>query len=625
MAVSVSKAQRVRILLTWASVTVGFFALAALCVSGTFIVYGRMYENKMFPGVRVIGVRLDGLTREESRKAVQDAVDTALGKGLQFRYHGQEIVVDVSTISTDPDASRDLIQYDIGTAIDAAYGMGRGDGWERDGLERLRMRVVPLNVDVKTTIDGTGIDDAIRTSFSKQLHPAQDAHVVINASSTPPIITVREEQKGIELILDPVLARVTAQAAQLSFTPIELSDRVVTPKITKQDLGSVMKDVEAWLQRPNLVFTYQDKRFPVATSTLAGWISVTGTKDDLSVTLDPQTFSDGLRASAPGVEQEGKNGSLVVKDGKVESFMAGTDGVAIDTDAMLRTVLSDWPASNTFPLVVKVVDASLVGEDPERMGIKELIGVGHSNFAGSPSNRRKNIAHGAAQVSGTIIQPGETFSLIKTLGPIDGAHKWLSELVIKGNVTKPEFGGGLCQIGTTVFRAAMDSGLPIVERQNHSYRVVYYEPAGTDATIYDPKPDLRFLNDTGNPIFINAYIKGDEATFEFWGTRDGRTAEVGPSKIYNVTSPPPVKLVETLDLKPGQKKCTESAHKGADVDVSYTVTMADGTIKDTNFHSHYRPWQAVCLVGVTKLTDPTAASGDTLGSPDIPVVPTSTR
>ena len=80
---------------------------------------------------------------------------------------------------------------------------------------------------------------------------------------------------------------------------------------------------------------------------------------------------------------------------------------------------------------------------------------------------------------------------------------YLPELVIKGDEIKPEIAGGLCQVGTTMFRAAMNSGLKITERQNHSLVVSYYNDLsngnpGTDATIYDPHPDFRFLNDTGN-------------------------------------------------------------------------------------------------------------------------------
>jgi vancomycin resistance protein YoaR len=203
-----------------------------------------------------------------------------------------------------------------------------------------------------------------------------------------------------------------------------------------------------------------------------------------------------------------------------------------------------------------------------------------------------------------LIKPGEEFSLIKALGKIDGTTGYLQELVIKENKTTPEYGGGLCQIGTTLFRAVVNSGLPVTMRRNHSYRVAYYEPAGTDATIYDPLPDFRFMNDTGKALLLQTKISGDKAVFTFWGTRDGRTVSSTKPVIYNIVKPGPTKLVETTDLKPGEKKCTEKAHNGADAYFDYQVIYPSGEEKKVRFSSHYVPWREVCLVGVVATSTP---------------------
>jgi len=266
-------------------------------------------------------------------------------------------------------------------------------------------------------------------------------------------------------------------------------------------------------------------------------------------------------------------------------------------------------------------------------GIKEIIGIGESNFAGSPKNRRHNIALGAKSVDGVIVPAGEEFSLLKTLGAIDSSTGYLPELVIKGNKTMPEFGGGLCQIGTTAFRGTLAAGLPVTERQNHSYRVSYYERDGAgnnigpgkDATIYDPAPDYKFLNDTGAGVLIRTAIKGDRLIFTFWGKSDGRKAEQTAARVYNVVPPPEKKIVETADLKPGEVKCTEKPHPGSNAVFTYTVTFPDGTTKKRDFTSYYRPWQEVCLVGIdpnkpladpaTTMTGaPVAASADAAGA-----------
>jgi vancomycin resistance protein YoaR len=255
-----------------------------------------------------------------------------------------------------------------------------------------------------------------------------------------------------------------------------------------------------------------------------------------------------------------------------------------------------------FILSVETTTPDVAIGDINNLGINEIIGTGMSNFSGSPANRRKNIKNGASKLHGLLIKPDEEFSLIEALLPVNASTGYFPELVIKGNKTTPEYGGGLCQIGTTIFRTALASGLPILERQNHSYSVSYYLEnglPGVDATIYDPKPDLRFKNDTGNYILIQSRIIGDKLYFDFWGTKDGRTATQTKPKTWGVKSPLPTKITESPDLAPGQKKCTESAHKGITASFNYIVSYTDGHTATTTFTSVYKPWQEVCLIGAS--------------------------
>jgi vancomycin resistance protein YoaR len=159
-----------------------------------------------------------------------------------------------------------------------------------------------------------------------------------------------------------------------------------------------------------------------------------------------------------------------------------------------------------------------------------------------------------------------------------------------------------------MFRTALASGLPITERRNHSYRVSYYEPAGTDATIYSPRPDLKFKNDTNNNILIQARFEGtNDMYFDFWGTSDGRTATTTYPVIYNIVSPGPTQIIETTELPVGEKKCTERAHSGAEAYFDYTVVYnpnsAEENKVETRFQSKYVPWREVCLVGVEKIEE----------------------
>ncbi len=255
-------------------------------------------------------------------------------------------------------------------------------------------------------------------------------------------------------------------------------------------------------------------------------------------------------------------------------------------------------------LVVDEAIADIELEELNDLGIKELLAIGESDYAGSPTNRRHNIEVGRKSYDGILLAPGEEFSALRYLGAVDASNGYLPELVIKGNETVPEYGGGLCQVSTTMFRAALNAGLDITARRNHSYTVSYYSPIGTDATIYDPAPDFRFKNDTGHHILIHTINDRTRSklVYEIWGTSDGRKIETTTPVTYDWVAAPPTKIVETTDLPPGTKKCTESAHAGVKAYFDRFITRADGTKDEERFHSTYRPWQAVCLVGVESLS-----------------------
>jgi len=185
----------------------------------------------------------------------------------------------------------------------------------------------------------------------------------------------------------------------------------------------------------------------------------------------------------------------------------------------------------TIVLAVQIIEPEITAKKADELGIKGLLGRGVSDFSGSPKNRRENIRIGAAKFHGILLKPGEEFSFNKLLGEVGPKQGYLPELVIKRNKTVPEYGGGLCQVSTTAFRAAVNSGLLITDRIQHSFAVKYYNPQGFDAAIYPPSADLKFKNDSPEHVLIQTKIEKSKLTFEFYGTSDGREAKVvGPEE-----------------------------------------------------------------------------------------------
>ena len=242
-----------------------------------------------------------------------------------------------------------------------------------------------------------------------------------------------------------------------------------------------------------------------------------------------------LENLSENVNLEPIDAKLKMEDGRVTTFVKSRNGVSLDIDKSIEIlkeeaskIANDEPVE-TINLSFNIAKPEVYEGDINNLGIKELIGIGESDFKGSTKSRIHNIKAAVSKFDGLLIGPGEEFSFVKNLGDVDAENGYLPELVIKSNVTEPEFGGGICQVSTTMFRAAIHSGLEITARKNHAYPVQYYNPQGMDATVYIPWPDLRFINNTPGHILIQSEIEDTELTFEFYGTDDERKTEIdGP-------------------------------------------------------------------------------------------------
>ncbi|MBI5466538.1 MAG: VanW family protein [Candidatus Kerfeldbacteria bacterium] len=593
----------------------GLLLVLFLLLIGGISFYHKVYAGRIFPGVFIGSLSVGGLTPEAAAANLRAVWNSFSKQGLQLTSDvGAVTMMPIVGSSTNPDLSYELVSFDPETAVEQAYAIGRQGSWPRQFVQPFitlfNERVVSVEADT------TKVAQFIKDSLPKLEVLPQPARLVWREGD----FTVEPEVPGRVLNESLLHQALEQRFKQLAFEPIELVIDKINPSLNQAKVMAALPQARKLAQDNDLVFTFAQQSWTAKPSVWHKWLEVREDNNAPQVGLSLDSAKEFFKSVTSSVDQPALNAKFEFKDGVVTTFTASQPGQVVDLSATLQAaeVVVKGGELKTVPLVVKVTEPEISTAEANELGIVEIIGVGRSNFAGSPSNRRHNIRTGANKLNGILVKPDEEFSLIKALGKIDAAAGYKEELVIKGNKTIPEFGGGLCQIGTTTFRAALASGLPILERRNHSYRVPYYEPAGTDATIYDPKPDFRFGNDTGSAILIQTRIEGDNLIFEFWGKKDGRLVEQTKPKITNLVAPPPTKLVETEDLPVGQKKCTERAHTGADAEFTYTVTYSSGEKKEQVFKSHYVPWQEVCLVGVPKGSlQQTTDNNTTLPSADV--------
>ncbi|HEX8931868.1 MAG TPA: VanW family protein [Patescibacteria group bacterium] len=310
------------------------------------------------------------------------------------------------------------------------------------------------------------------------------------------------------------------------------------------------------------------------------------------------------------INVEPTNAEFNFEDGKVKTFKLSSDGKKIDTEKLKTTIINTFalptnaslPQSYTLPIPVKIVKPAITSEKVNNMGIKELIGQGTSLFFHSIENRIYNIGLASSRINGALIKPGEVFSFTQTIGDISSLTGYKQAYVIEDGKTVLGDGGGVCQVSTTLFRAALNAGLPIVERHPHAYRVGYYEensPPGIDAATYYPDVDLKFSNDTGHYILIQTLFDPNEQrlTFNLYGTNDGRETTINQPVIQSQSPAPDALYKDDPTLPVGQIKQIDFAAGGADVYFTRVVKKNDKIILSDKFISDYRPWQAIFLRG----------------------------
>lgn len=606
----------------WSLFISAIFLTILFLLAITFLIFDYKFKNKINPRVSIGNINIGGLTTGEAIYRLNKRVDFINQGGIIFSYFNQDTTFFPLITSVEGDLAYQVVDFDIEKSVNEAMQIGRIKTLDKNTFNNIINIFKKRNLKMAVSLENKQIEKFLTDKFFHFSTPAKDAKLEITEQTDGQIkLNIRKEEYGQKLNFEEAINNLQNNLSDLNNDKITLNTNASYPEVLKENCLNIEVKTNKILSRLPIELFYQNKNWPIKKDLLLSWLKLKNNNTEIIVGLDIATTSQYLEnIIAPKINIEPIDAKFEIIDGKVKEFQIARDGIILDAETSAREIENTLlnSTSSKIELIINSHKSDLTADKVNELGISEIIGTGHSVFTGSPKNRRHNIAVGAAAVNGTLIKPGEEFSLLKTLGKIDKESGYLQELVIKDNKTVPEYGGGLCQIGTTVFRGTIESGLPVTMRRNHSYRVSYYEPAGTDATIYDPWPDYNFINDTKNHILIQSRIEGDDLYFDFWGTPDGRVATHTYPTIYNIVKPGPTKIIETPDLKPGEKKCTEHAHNGADAYFDYQVTYSkdnppadfkdkteiteDDYTKNTRFKSHYVPWQEVCLVGIDKKT-----------------------
>ena len=496
------------------------FVLFGICL----ITLNTYYKNKFYPQTKISGVSVSGKTHNEARdefyKKLSEFnqkitfVDGEFVKGVEPGNIGIEIYLDEAINEA----------YSYGRDLFTLYGL-------KDGAELL---LFGKDFEINSIIREENFNNFVRS----ELEPLGVTSGDINFEEKGDDFEIILEKQGRSLDKESLIARVENRIEKMSSDPISLDFVSLYSQIDQKHLKNVKKDIKN-IVSSKFVLEFEDKTWKINEDLLKDWIyfnledeEVEGGfyKKKIIVDLDRKKVGTFLESLKGEIEIKPENARFQVKDEKIEVLESSVVGRDLLIEASYNELREKVKSSDrVLVLKTKEVGAEINQENIDKLGIKELVGSGESNFAGSPRNRIHNINTAIEKLNGTFLGPQETYSIVENIGEVNAEAGYLPELVIKENKTIPEYGGGLCQVSTTLFRAAIYSGFQITERQSHSYAVSYYEPHGMDSTMYIPHPDLRFINDTNHTVLLQAKIDGYKLTFEFYGTKDGREISIeGP-------------------------------------------------------------------------------------------------
>lgn len=285
---------------------------------------------------------------------------------------------------------------------------------------------------------------------------------------------------------------------------------------------------------------------------------------ELETAVDQEKVAAFVAEKCQGLTAEPQNASITREAGEFV-ITPSADGVAVDVEATkaaldeaLKTGL-DQPV--TVKAVVAVEEPAIKTEDLETIG--DALGTFTTSFSSSGAARSTNVTVGAGKINGRVLMPGETLSGYECMHPFTKANGYKAAAAYENGQVVDSIGGGVCQISTTLYNAALYSELEITQRQNHSMTVSYVKPS-MDAAIAGTYKDLKITNNYSTPIYIEGYTEGKKLTFTIYGkeTRpENRTVEF-VSETLKVNDPGAPQEIPDPSLAPGARVRVQSGHTG---------------------------------------------------------------
>ncbi|MGC4106613.1 MAG: VanW family protein [Thermomicrobiales bacterium] len=497
-------------------------ALLLIAAIGLFA-FRAVYSDRIYPAVVVGDVQVGGLTPSQASEKVGARADELENSLVTFSYGGKTWTPTLSELGAT---------VDVDAAVVEAHDLGRtGDTTQKLAFTNDLLRgdqTVPL----RTSVDSTRLNawfDAVDADIDQR---AVNASIVIDGAAPK----ISPDADGTVIDRNAATAKILASLQSLESFSGELPVMVEYPKVRAADLQAHYDEIATALAS-TFSLTFEGQKFSLEARNLAPYVIVeTGSTGDVQVALDVESLASYLNDTYAGqINRKPTDAAIAWGGDEVVATVASIDGVTLKPKALAQALSDGFLSGKSIAVPVAVTKPEIDSNNLAALGITELVSKGDSNFSGGGGPRDTNIYVGADLANGTLVRPGEDYSFNGAIGAITEDKGYVVSNVIFGDTAGVDIGGGICQISTTVFRAALYGGFPITEWHPHAFQIANYEydgwGAGFDASILqvgDPSTwgDFRFTNDTGHWLLVHTWTSYPYVIVEIYGTKPDRSVEI---------------------------------------------------------------------------------------------------
>jgi vancomycin resistance protein YoaR len=578
--------------------------LAVAVAAGLVAVDGLAAAGRVRRGVRVGGVDLSGLT-----PAAAEARLAAAAGPIEAR----PVVLAAGEATLRLPRSRAGLQLDVDATVAAALAVGRRGPLDGD---RARSWFGGVDLPWHSRVARGPLDRELSRLDRRIGRPVREPDLRITAApgggaggAGAVAVELVEGRPGraIDRAGAEAALRAAAAAPAGAVVRLPITER---PPTVAPDAARAAADQAAALLAAPIQVTARGGAADLRPADLAPLTSAEARGGRLSVRLDPDALDRLLRRRAGFAYRPARDAGFRPSGRRIR-IVPAVAGSRVDPGEAAAAVLAAGGKAGTArraALPTVATKPALTTDAARRLGVKEIVSTFTTTFNAGDVPRVHNIGLIAAAVHGSLVRPGEVFSMNQATGERTAAKGYRTAHVIRNGEIVDGLGGGVCQAGTTMFNAVFFAGLPVPERRNHSLHISHY-PMGRDATLNWPGTDLKFRNDSPYGIYITGHATPSTLTFTLWSTSRGYKVAFSTSAATNFRAPP-TRYEDDPKLPKGEEVVEESGASGFDVTVSRTVTKGGEVVRKDQFVSVYRPWTRVVRRGTKPKGDkPTAAAG----------------